>query len=275
MRCASREQEHEQLRNQLETYPYLDHLRRLCRRNSALRRFESWGALGVALWSDGATEESRDTLLRPMLRAHARDRGPLWRSILLFLFWRKLVALSRIYRRWDLESPDNVWVTLVAAFFDAADEAATIGRVQGLARRVLWQTRDRARNAFRREWRWHRRRVRTVPHGGTIDTLVDDADIMSRGDIDGPRRRSGSRRDRALQSVEEGLDRDRVAGALAACLEAGLITRAEHAVLLGAFVHGSSLKEECYRLSLPYEAIRKRIQRSRPTLRRRVRELLQ
>lgn len=229
------------------------------------------------MWRTSSTSETRDRIVRALLRDQRGDPDEARRAVLLFLLWTRLVALWRHYWWWAPGEHDGLWSDLVSAFFDELREAPPADPTGGITRHLLWRTRDRTRDGYRRERRSKKRRefrrregwrdklgARADADEDGHDEAIDDVDF---GDVpDAPGESGAGGTALAWETVVKALGR---------CLDDGIITKAEHAVLLGAVVHGHTLKDECRRLGRSYETIRKRIQRAGPALRRKVRGYLE
>ena len=241
-----KDRERECLEQEIKSDEYRTLLGRLQREVPFLRRFSAWRDV-VAFMREGTSRDPRkDEVLRPILAAHAADRDPRWRAILLVIFWPGLKSMCLRQRRLDPE-PGELWANAVWRFLQVVCDLDLERRPDRLVQKLVNDTIWRLRGEYRRA------RERAAVEIPTDPRLLVDL--------------AGGVEDAGLVGVDL---HDEQAGQVARLrkhLEAGRISEADFHLLVGTRVYGNLLRECAEEVGLSYEAAKKRRQRAEAALR--------
>ena len=172
--------------------------------------------------------------LGAVLRAYHKDHNPLWLTVLLALFWGRLLILWRRILSHD-QDWGLLWITIQELFLEAVDRVRwPDGSVDPRAA-LWWETKNRIRTHYRPIWRQENfqrsfgvdRRDGNDEKDDWFHSLADPRSLD------------------AFRDVEERLDREKRLALLRHCLEKGWINEAEYYVLLGVEIYTTSLADYC------------------------------
>jgi len=244
---SSKERDRAQLEQEIETSGYQMLLRNLHRRNSFLRQFASWADV-IAFMRSGTTKDLRkDEVLRPILTAHAEDKDPRWRTLLLAIFWLGLESIHFQRRGWDSDDDDR-WQTIVWTFLKIIHRLDVKRRPARLFQKILNDTVQHYYDEIKKVWPRSSHEVLAGPEeiesfaGGTYDIGIA---IFEFREEKGPE----------IRRLREHM-------------EAGRISDADFLLLVGTKVYGASLSDYARELGIDYQVAKKRRQRAEATIKR-------
>lgn len=239
MSAVSRDRDLACLERELRTEEYQGRLASLQEREP-LRGVATWAEFVTLVWSLPRGDwERRDALLRPIFAAHAADRDPRWRTVLLVAFWPGLLWVWKGTRRLDRDDEER-WQRTVWAFYEVICRIDLSRRRDRLGQKVVNDVLNRTRNEYRRER--GRAEVEIQPGPGLIERVAA----------------------RTSDEIRE-LDyrRDLVGHA-----RAGRIAEEDIFLILGTRLYGKTLAEFADGVGLTPEAAKKRRLRAEAALRR-------
>ena len=112
---SDRNHDRQRLEQELGSETYTSLLRRLRETNAFLRRFGDWTDF-IAFMREGTSDDPlKERALLVILKAHAADRDPRWRAVLLAVFWPGLDSIFHRKKHWDTD-PDERWQNVQWAF---------------------------------------------------------------------------------------------------------------------------------------------------------------
>jgi hypothetical protein len=244
----------------LET-PYFEALFHQIRRNDpSLPERNSWSEIVPPFDGSTRADDHAGQYLRAAWQAYHGDGNPGWLTVLLSLFWSRLLLVWRRHLS-KSEDPDLLWITIQESFIDAIHET----RASGLGCSpwaLLWfATETRLRSCLRPLWveqcRARSSALQIRPAKGKKAAAREVQDLAD------PRSRD------RFHEVEEDLDRQKRERALRYCAQRGWISEAEYPLLVGLMIYGVSLRAYAESQDLDYELLKKRSQRARRKLERR------
>lgn len=196
---------------------------------------------------DGISKDPlKDEVLRPIFEAHADDKDPLWRTILLVIFWPGLESIHWKKRFWDLD-PDERWQNIVWTFLQVVCRVDIKQRPNRLAQKVFNDTVHRFYEECQRSW---------APTNGEIFAEPEEIEFLAAGPEYSP---VAAFELREAQELEIRRLREHV--------EAGRITEADYLLLVGTRVYGKPVADYAREKGLAYQAVKKRRQRVEAAIR--------
>ena len=243
---AQKDSERAQLEREVGKHEYAALLHRLQEEHAFLREFGTWMEVAAFMRAGTSDDPRKDEVLRPILSAHAEDRDPRWRSILLLLFWPRLRAAAIRRRSWDPEF-DELWTNTVYTFLQAVCDWDLVKRPDRLFRRLVNYTTWRMGVDYRR--------------------ARSQAEMELPSDPEMVEFLSGGSEDVSFMMIEFRDDQDALIRWLQEHMEAGRITEVDFHLLVGKFVYGRLLRECADEVGLSYQAAKKRRQRAEATVR--------
>jgi hypothetical protein len=245
--CPSKKQDRERLEQELETDEYQRLLRDLHRRNPFLRQFMTWADVIVFMREGTSQDPRKDEILRPIFEAHATDKDPRWRAVLLTIFWPGLQSIHFRKRRWDPD-PEELWHNLAWIFLEVLCRIDVRSRPKRLVQKVVNDTAHLLHDEYRRIWnRATREKAADPEEMEELSGFVDEIDTIYM----------------ELREIQE-LEIRRLRGHL----EAGRITEADYLLLVGTRVYGKPVVDYAREMGLAYQAVKKRRLRAEAVIRR-------
>jgi hypothetical protein len=240
MSSVARDADRRQLERELRDDGFRKLLNVLRQGHPFFRRFASWNDV-VAFMRQGVSRDpEKDQVLLPILRAHAEDGDPRWRTILLVIFWPGLDAIWRRKWHWDRD-PDALWANVVWAFLRSVCRLDPSKRASRLVQKIVNDVFHGLHDDYRRDWRRAAREVATDP------------DELAGHDVED---------ERAAAAATLRLEQEARIEALKAHRAAGRISDTDFLLLVGTQVYGRSLADCAHESGLTYEAAKKRQQRA-------------
>ena len=242
-----KDKERERLEQEIEDEKYRPLLLRLQREHPFFRDFSLWGDV-VAFMREGSSQDPlKDEVLRPVLAAHAEDRDPRWRTILLVIFWPGLKSICIKRRGWDPEFQE-LWANAVWSFLEAVCRLDPAKRPDRLVQKLVNDTTWRLGVEYRRARNQASTEIPTDP--GLIECLAGGTEDPGFAELE-------FREEQGLQ-IEKVRDH----------LEAGRISATDFNLLIGTRIYGKLLRECAEKAGLSYQAAKKRRQRAEAAIRR-------
>jgi len=192
------------------------------------------------------TDPRKDALLRPIFAAHAADRDPRWRGILLFIFWSDLEKLLCLKRHWDPEEGD-LWRNITWVFIEVLSRIDLNQRPERLAQKVLNDTSHRLHDEYRDAWGRADQEFATEPEeivmlaGGTEDSTFAALAFSEERQVEIQRLRTH--------------------------MEVGRITEDDFVLLVGTRIYGKSVADCALEVGLTFQTAKKRRQRAERAIR--------
>jgi hypothetical protein len=187
------------------------------------------------------TDPSKDEVLKLIIAAHAADRDPRWREVLLALFWSDLEKLLCIKRRWDSDEGE-LWRNVTWIFIEVLSRIDLIKRPERLAQKILNDTSHCLHDEYRDTWDRADREIAVEQ-----EAIVELA---------------GGAEDDTFAALAFSEEREVEIRRLRTHLEAGRITESDFVLLLGTRVYGKSVVEYACEAGLTFQAAKKRRQRA-------------
>jgi hypothetical protein len=247
MAQGSRREQLARLEDEIAGEQFAALLRKLQEDGDFPPRFRLWAEVVEAMHRRETRDEIKDEILRPIFRAHGRDRDPRWRTILLAVFWNGLEMLHSSLRRWDPD-PDERWQTLIWNFLRVVCLVDVAKRPAGLFRKVINGTAHYAYVEYLRSWKRAKREPATDP--AEIEALAPACNEYESPD------------------AERARSPEAAVGRLRGFLAAGLIGEADFLLLVATRVYGKSIVEYARESGIGYETAMKRRQRAEAAIRR-------
>lgn len=228
-----------------ETYTVL--LRQLHQAHPSLRRFGTWADV-IALMRAGSPEDPvKESVLLAILQAHAEDKDPRWRAILLAIFWPSLDAIFNRKESWDANE-DERWQNVLWAFLQAVCCLDVSKRTDRIVQRIVNSTIHRLHDEYRRVWNREERETPTDPE--QLEELVGGCE---RTDFEAIDRRT--KQDAEIKRLREHAD-------------AGRISEADFLLLVGTRVYGKSAGQYAREVGMSGDLARKRRLRAEAAIRK-------
>ena len=222
-------------------------LRYLQRRNPFLRRFRTWADVIVFMRSGTSKDPLKDEILRPIFQVHAADQDPLWRTILLVIFWPGLESLHWKKRFWDRD-PDEFWQSISWVFLKVVCGIDVRKRPNNLVVKVFYGVIHELHEEYRRTWN-------RMEHEISIELEVLNA-VAARPE-DNPFAVFARREEQEIEMRR-----------LRRHLEEGRISEADFLLIVGSRLYGKSIADYAREADLGYQAAKKRRQRAEMVIRR-------
>ena len=183
----------------------------------------------------------KERLVQLVLRLHARDRDPHWRTIPEVASWPDLLSLHGFKRRWDADA-EELWQNIHWCFLRAINRFAAKAS-SGSSKDLFYETMNVLRNEYRRKWR---RINREAPlNAGLLENVGADDKAIS----------STQAQQRALKWLE-------------LCRDRGLIKDNEYLLLVSTRIYSKSLVDFAQEQGVSYQTAAKRRKRAEDKLRR-------
>ncbi|TWT40480.1 hypothetical protein RAS1_41910 [Phycisphaerae bacterium RAS1] len=240
MSSVDRDADRRRLEREILEEGYQRLLARLSKRQVFLDGFASWGAVIDFMRRASSRDPAKEGVLLPIVQAHAADRDPRWRTILLVIFWPALESICRRKRHWDSD-PDTLWANVVWAFLQTVCRLDPARRPDRLVQKIVNDVFHRLHDEYRSRWDRAKREVVTDP----VELADHDVEDEHHAGVE------------ALWVEQEA----RIA-VLKAHHMAGRISDADFLLLVGTQVYGRPLSECAHESGLSYEAAKKRQQRA-------------
>ena len=241
MANSSRDREREWLEQELRSTQHQQLLRWLQRNEPFLRQFRTWADVITFMRSGTSTDPRKDEILRPIFEAHAQEKAPHWRAILMAIFWPGLESIHVQKRHWDPD-PDDRWQNVVWTFLHVLCRVDVTQRPNRLVQKVYNDTVHHLYDDYRRAWDRTNRECHADPE--EIDALVGGVEGI---DVAGIERREAQRIE--IERLREHMD-------------AGRITTADGLLLIGTRVYGTSVADYARDTGVAYQVAKKRRQRA-------------
>jgi hypothetical protein len=193
------------------------------------------------------TDPYKDKVLQPIIAAHAADRDPRWRGVLLAIFWSDLEKLLCLKRRWDPDEGE-LWRNVTWIFIEVLSRIDLNQRPERLAQKVLNDTSHRLHDEYQDAWDRANQEFATEPE--EIATLAGGAEDATFAAF-------------ALREEQEVEIRR-----LRTHMEAGRITEADFVLLVGTRIYGRSVVDYAREAGLTFQTAKKRRQRAERAIRR-------
>lgn len=237
---SDRDRDRERLEQEVATAAYTSLLGDLQKTNTFLRTFKDWSGVIAFMRRGTSHDPAKDAILLPILQAHAADRDPRWRTILLVVFWPGLESIWRRRRHWDAD-PEARWANVTWVLLRAVCRLDPSRRSTRLVQRLINDVFHGLYDEYRQAWDHSLRQVATDPELLTEMHRASDA-WDAAADL----------RDEQAARIEH----------LQAHRDAGRLSEADFLLLVGLHVYGRSLSDCALESGLSYEATKKRAQRS-------------
>jgi hypothetical protein len=232
--------EREQLGREIQGNDFRRLLPLLQRRNTFLRRFRTWEEVISFMRTGTSRDPQKDNVLLPILQAHAADRDPRWRTILLVIFWPGLESIWHRRLHWDTD-PDALWANVIWAFVRTVCRLDPAKRSTRLVQKVINDVFHRVHVEYRSCWNRGRREIVTDP----VD--LAEYDVAD---------------EREAAAVELWVEQEARIETLKAHRAAGRIDDTDFLLLVGTQVYGRRLADCARESEMKYEAAKKRHQRA-------------
>lgn len=208
-----------------------------------MRQFETWSDVARFMRRGTSRDAVKNEVLGLILRSHAADHDPVWRLVLLVIFWPGLMSLHHKKRHWDPLEPDELMQRIFFAFLQSVCRIDVTRRGDHIAQRLYCGTMHRAYQSYERTWRHAKRELAMAP-----DELEEfgDAGVP---DLDG-----------AIDLLEE---RRRELDRLQKYRDTGRISEVECMLGVGCLVYHRLVAAHARATGLGYEVAKKRLQRLR------------
>lgn len=201
----------------------------------------------AAFMQDGTpTDPRKDEVLRPIIAAHAVDRDPRWRAVLLAICWSDLEKLLCLKHRWDPDEGE-LWRNVTWIFIEVLSRIDLNQRPERLAQKILNDTSHRLHDEYQDAWDRASQEFATEPE--EIVTLAGGAEDATFAAF-------------ALREEQEVEIRR-----LRTHMEAGRITEADFALLVGTRIYGKSVVDFARETGLTFQTAKKRRQRAERAIR--------
>lgn len=237
MSSFARDADRRRLEREIFENRYQGMLIELRRRSTFLDGFAGWEDVLAFMRQGTSRDPEKDRVLLPIFQAHAADRDPRWRTILLVVFWPALESIWRRKRHWDAD-PDARWSSVMWAFLQTICRLDPSQRPDRFVQKIVNDTFHRLHDEYRKCW--DRSTWEAVTDPNELAGTVHDDDAAAE-----------------LWAEQE---------ARIAILEkhraARRITDADFLLLVGTQVYGRSLAECASESGIGYEAAKKRHQRA-------------
>lgn len=212
-----------------------------------LHDLHTWADVTTFMRRGDSRDPSKSALLRLIIEAHAEDRDPRWRAILLAIFWPGLKSIARKKRHW-LPDERERWLDTVWAFLDVILRLNPACGTDRYVQRIYNATVHRLYLHYQAAWKVRSREVSLEP---------DEFDRLQ-----GP---SG---DEVLAVLELREWQERELARLQRHLTAGRIGKGDFHLLVGTRIYGESLADYAAARKLRYQTVKKRRLRAEATMRR-------
>jgi hypothetical protein len=237
---SDKDRDRERLEQEVATAAYTSLLGDLQKTSTFLRTFKDWSGVIAFMRRGTSRDPAKDAVLLPILEAHAADRDPRWRTILLVVFWPGLESIWRRRRHWDSD-PEARWANVTWVFLRAVCRLDPSRRSTRLVKRIINDVFHRLYDEYHQAWDYSVRQIATDP-----DLLAE----MHRAG-DGWNAAAELRDEQAARIKHLQTHRD-----------AGRLSEADFLLLVGIHVYGRSLGECAHEAGLNYETAKKRHQRA-------------
>jgi len=243
----SREQDRRRLEQELQGLEYQEALRSLQRKEPLLREFRSWSDFIAFMRAGTSDDPLKEKALLVILKAHAVDRDPRWRAILLAVFWPGLDSIFNRKKHWDPDHEER-WQNVQWAFLQTICKLDVSRRTDRIVHRIVNGTIHRLHEEYRRAWKRAEREIPTDPElmeeiiGGAEDPGLDAVDLRSQQEAE-------------IRRLREHAD-------------AGRISEADFLLLVGTRVYGKSAAQYARENGMSGDLARKRRLRAEAAIRR-------
>jgi hypothetical protein len=233
---------------EISSTPHTRLLLDLGRAEPAVARFADCRALVAFFHGAGGNHADKDLVLAAIVRAHARDRDPRWRSVLLAAFWPGLESLLVRRSHWD-QDPDEVWQDLMITFLEVLCRLDPAKRSDRFAQKIVNDTAHRLHDRYERRWRLQ-----------APETAMSMKELPRRADP----RCTPERLDASIDLREL---QERGTALLQRHREAGTIDDTDMAILVGTRLQGLTVADMAGRLGMTFDCAKKRRQRAEASIR--------
>jgi len=244
---SNRNHDRQRLEQELGGETYTSLLRQLHETNAFLRRFGDWSDF-IAFMRAGASDDPhKEEALLAILTAHAGDRDPRWRAILLAVFWPGLDSIFNRKKRWDADA-DERWQNVQWAFLQTVCRLDVGRRTDRLVQRLMSGTIHRLHDEYRRVW--NRSEHETAIDPEQLEELLAGGEEL---DFDAMDLRA--KQEAEIKRLREHAD-------------AGRISEADFLLLVGTRVYGKSAAQYARETGMSCDLARKRRLRAEAAIRR-------
>ena len=237
---SDKDRDRKRLELEVATAAYTFLLGNLQKTNTFLGTFRDWPAVIAFMRQGSSRDPTKDAVLLPILQAHAADRDPRWRTILLLVFWPGLESIWRRRRHWDAD-PEARWANVTWVFLRAVCRLDPSRRSTRLVQRIINDVFHGLYGEYRQAWDHSVRQSATDP-----DLLAEMHRASGEWDA------AADLRDEQAARIKH----------LEAHRDAGRLSEADFLLLVGLHVYGRSLTDCADAGGLTYEAAKKRHQRA-------------
>lgn len=151
-------------------------LRRLQRKEPALRGFDNWDAVIAFMRGGAAAQPAKDAILRAVLSTRRRGGEPCWRFVLLAMFWPGLKAIYWRKIRWDKDRA-ALWQHTLVTFLFVVEGIDIARRPRAIARKIVSETARQLHRLYQSEWR-RQERVQSLGPGRML-SIRDESGVPS------------------------------------------------------------------------------------------------
>ena len=244
---SNRNHDYRRLEQELGSATYTSLLRRLHETHAFLRRFGDWTDF-IAFMREGTSDDPlKEKALLVILEAHAADRDPRWRAVLLAVFWPGLDSIFHRKKHWDTD-PDERWQNVQWAFLQTVCKLDVDRRSDRLVQRLINGTIHRLHDEYRRVWRLGERETALDPE--QLEELLAGGEEL---DFDAMDLRS--KQEAEIERLREHAD-------------AGRISEADFLLLVGTRVYGKTAAQYARETGISSDLARKRRLRAEAAIRR-------
>lgn len=247
MDSDSRDREYRRLQREIEGDEYAALLRKLQCSEPVLRRFPSWSDFIAFMREETSDDPLKEESLLAILKAHAADRDPRWRAVLLAVFWPGLDSVFNRKKHWDTDA-DERWQNVLWAFLQTVCRLDIGRRTDRLVQRLVSGTIHRLHDEYRRVWNRSEHETATDPE--QLEELLAGGEEL---DFDAMDLRA--KQEAEIKRLREHAD-------------AGRISEADFLLLVGTRVYGKSAAQYARETGMSCDLARKRRLRAEAAIRR-------
>jgi hypothetical protein len=245
---TKRRREYFRLEKKIESSEFRALLATLQQGSSPFGQFDTWGDVVAFMRAGTPRDPRKDEVLRPILLTRGKGEDERCWTILLAVFWPRLLAIHRWKRHWDKGNPDELWQRVCAAFLESIHRINLERRPHCLAQWVLNTTINRLYAGYEREWKHAKRECATDPD--VIQNLARAAEEIE------------------LAGIVLRDEYRRWCCRLWGYVQAGLITESDFYLILGTRIYGQPVSEYARQVGVKPDTARKRRIRAEAAIRR-------
>lgn len=196
----------------------------------------------------GTSQDPRkDEVLRPIFAAHATGQDPLWRTVLLVIFWPGLESIHYQKRNWESD-PEERWQDIVWTFFQVLCRIDVTRRPSRLVQKVFNDTVHHLHDEYRRNW-----------DRASIEVSAETEELVTVA--------AGPKTEPLVMFLQRE-EQETEIRRLREHLKAGRINEVDFHLVVGSRLYGKKIPDLARELGLAYQAAKKRRQRAEDAIRR-------